>query len=412
MTLRLILGICILFLAFSIALFLPSYNSFVSLWGVFIIGVFTIISLLNSAILALMQSYMKIEFSLLSVILWKILTLLWVFFVVFVLFPINTAPDFSLGLIGIFLAGLIGILFTTFLNFLYARKKIIDFWFWYDREYMHYIFKLSLPYGIALFLGVVYFKVDIILLSLLEETSYANTSIALYALPMKIVEVLMVLGWFYLNSILPSLTSTYKENNMKDFQKLVRVSFSILFAFGVCIFSFWNLFSTHIIHIISTEQYIQNTFHSYTSVDVFGIVLAVLLFHFLSLVFIYILIALKKQSQLLYINIIVTLFNIIGNIIVIPYYSFLWAWFITVLSQILLMILWYIVVRKYIKISLDMFFIFCVIVLWGVGYIWGKILLNNYSIWYVWDVFIFWGIWGILYSGFIFLIMKKTNLLR
>jgi hypothetical protein len=44
-----------------------------------------------------------------------------------------------------------------------------------------------------LFLSVVYFKVDVVLLSLFEEKSISNTSIALYSLPMKIVEVLMVL---------------------------------------------------------------------------------------------------------------------------------------------------------------------------------------------------------------------------
>jgi len=45
-----------------------------------------------------------------------------------------------------------------------------------------------------LFLSVVYFKVDVILLSLLEAPQQADISIALYGLPMKIVEVLMVLG--------------------------------------------------------------------------------------------------------------------------------------------------------------------------------------------------------------------------
>jgi O-antigen/teichoic acid export membrane protein len=82
---------------------------------------------------------------------------------------------------------------NTFLNFFYA-KHFFKFKFLWDTEYIKHIIKISLPYGFALFLSVVYFKIDIILLSLLEPKESADASIAFYSLPMKIVEVLMVLG--------------------------------------------------------------------------------------------------------------------------------------------------------------------------------------------------------------------------
>lgn len=78
------------------------------------------------------------------------------------------------------------------MNYVYA-KRIIPIKFLFEKEYIKHIFKISLPYGLALFLSVVYFKIDIILLSLLEVPEKANISIALYGLPMKIIEVLMVL---------------------------------------------------------------------------------------------------------------------------------------------------------------------------------------------------------------------------
>ena len=65
------------------------------------------------------------------------------------------------------LVGVIVVIFNTWLNFWYARK-IVKFGFDYDWEYIKHIFKISLPYGIALFLSIVYFKVDIILLSVIE----------------------------------------------------------------------------------------------------------------------------------------------------------------------------------------------------------------------------------------------------
>jgi len=78
------------------------------------------------------------------------------------------------------------------MNLYYARKiaKISFLWDW---DFMKKMFFQSLPYGIALFLSVVYFKIDIIFLSFLLPQEIANYSIAMYSLPMKIIEVLMVL---------------------------------------------------------------------------------------------------------------------------------------------------------------------------------------------------------------------------
>jgi heme O synthase-like polyprenyltransferase len=140
-----------------------------------------------------MQAYMKMEFSFVSVVLGKILNIGLVSYIVFVVFPTSGSVDYGVSLLYIFAAGLLGIALTTVMNYVYASKYVHPIGLGFDREYMTHIFRISLPYGIALFLGVVYFKVDVVLLSLLEPQQEADISIALYSLPMKIVEVLMVL---------------------------------------------------------------------------------------------------------------------------------------------------------------------------------------------------------------------------
>jgi O-antigen/teichoic acid export membrane protein len=77
-----------------------------------------------------------------------------------------------------------------------------------------------------------------------------------------------------------------------------------------------------VIRIIATPEYLNPVNSIYSSLDAFRIVLAVLMFYFVSLSFIYMLIASEKQGILLWINSGVTAVNIIGNIILIPYYSF------------------------------------------------------------------------------------------
>ncbi len=341
MSLRLILGVLIIFLSIFIAFFLPGYSSELMLISILIVSIFTIFSLLNSSVLSLMQAFMKIEFSLFSVVFWKIVTFLWILLVVFILFPYSQTQNFEMAFIWILLSGLVWVIINYILNLYYANK-ITKIKFLFDFEYMKYLFKTSLPFWIALFLSVVYFKVDIIILSLLEPPSQADTSIALYSLPMKIIEVLMVIWGFFLNSILPSLSTYFKEQNIAWMKLLLQNSFRFLFSFSLFIIIAGFIFWEHILTVISTPDYMNHNLYQYTSLDVLLVVLLVLWFYFISSLFNYIFIASKNESILLKINIFITLFNIIWNIIFIPKYSFMWAAYVTLTSQILLFLFgWY-----------------------------------------------------------------------
>ena len=377
LTLRTIMWLGIWIGACAIAFMLPSYNDTLTLIAIFIIGAFTLVSLINSSILALMQSQMKMEFSLISVVSGKILNILLVSIFLIIIF--TDASQHSLSFISVFVAAFLWVSLNTVMNYFYARK-IVPIRYRFDSQYIKHIFKISLPYGIALFLSVVYFKIDIILLSLIESPEKADISIALYSLPMKIVEVLMVLGGFYLNSLLPTLTEKFKQNNTKDISHILGISLKILISFWILIFLMWSLFSKELISVIATPEYLNPSWHIYSSAGVLSIVVWVLLFHFISLAFIYMLIASEKQSLLVWINLWVTLVNIVWNLVLIPHYSFYWAAFVTLLSQIILMwITWYVVLRK-IPVSLKILghILFSMIFAWCI-FVLSSYLLSSFS---------------------------------
>ena len=408
MTLRFILWVTILFLALGIAFMLPGYNSVLALSGIFIVSVFTIVSLLNSSFLALMQSYMKIEFSLVSSIVWKLLNISVIAAIIFFFFPKSWLQTFDTSFLYILFAWFLGISLTTGMNFFYA-KKIAPISFEFDLDYIKHIIKISLPYGLALFLSVVYFKIDIILLSILEPQDKADISIALYSLPMKVVEVLMVIWWFYLNSLLPSLTNLFKEWEHRKLTEILDISFKFLFSFAMIIFVIGSLFRKYTVEIIANDSYL-NPEHLFSSADVFPVVLWVLIFYFISLIFTYTLIASHNQSRLLKINLIVAVFNIIWNIIMIPKFSFVWAWIVTVLSQLLLMILGYIYTRNIVKFYFDWVFIMRIISLWIITYILGIFLLLNLSIGLYLDVLLYGGLLFSLYTCILLTFYKKEIL--
>lgn len=356
LTLRTILWLIIFIFAIWIAFFLDGYNSQLALLWITIACFFTMFQLWNSSILTLMQAHMKMEFSLVSTILWKLANFLCILWIVFLLFPEVNNGNYFYPFLCIMLSGLLWTICMTALNFRYA-KKIGKISFLFDRQYILKIFKMSLPYGIALFLSVVYFKIDVILLSIMEPKEIANRSVALYSLPMKIVEVIMVIGGFYLNAMLPKISQDFKNNDLTSANKLINFSFKVMYAGSLLMVCLGILFREHIIAIISKPEYLDTSlaFHSW---DAAIVVFGVILFHFVSLVFIYTLIASNQQSKLLRINLIVTLINIIWNIILIPYLSFMWAWIVTIISQLVLMILWYFYTRQTVSVSIGLWFIF------------------------------------------------------
>jgi len=407
MTLRLILWIIILVFSTLLAFFLPGYNSLLAILSIIIASLFTILQLLNSSILALMQANMKIEFSAISLIIAKIVNVLLIAFIAYFLYPkefIQNSQYFSPFLF-IISAWVISVFVNTILNYFYA-KKITPIKFEFDYEYIKHLFKISLPYWVALFLSVVYFKVDIILLSLIEWPELWDLSIALYSLPMKIVEVLMVIWWFYMTSLLPSLSAGFKEKDEKKLINLTDISFKILFAFASLLFVWGVLFRDYIIRIIANENYITTT-HIYNSSDAFLIVFFVILFYFLSLVFIYVLVAAEKQSKLLKINIFITVFNIVWNIFLIPKYSFMGAWVTTLLSQILLFSFWYYHTKKLINFKLPIFFIIRVIFSSIIFFLFWYYIITNFSIWLYFDFVVYSFIISFIFGLYYFFEFKK-----
>ncbi len=408
MSLRLFFWILIIFLSIIIASFIPGYNSSIILLSIFIVWGFSVVSLLNSSVLSLMQSFMKIEFSLFSSTIWKLANLFLIFWVIFILFPKNETFNFDLAFILIIISWFIWVLLNFLLNLYYANK-FVKIRFLFNFNYIKKIFLLSIPNWIAIFLSTIYFKVDIIILSIIENINKADISIALYSLPMKIVEVLMVIWLFFLNSILPSLSKSFDEKDVNKSQNILQNSFRFLFSFWIFIAIMFIIFWKNIISILATPNYLDNTLHTYTSYDVLKITALVLLFSFLSSLFNYIFISSKKEKVLVYINLTITFVNIIWNFLLIPKYSFYWSAIITLISQIMLFLILFYYSRKIIKFKIDYLYIILVSafsITWL--FLWDYIL-NNFSIWKYLNLFIYWSLFS-LYFGVIFFVLNKKIL--
>ena len=344
LSLRTLSGILIIFLSLSIAPFLTGYDSPMALIGIAIVSLFTLMGLINSSLMSYLQATLHTEFSLVANTCGKLLTFGMILMFAVVLFPRSTTPDIEVFTL-VMTWGLAGNILMTGLTWWYASRWQPIRFAW-DSEYIRHILRISLPYWLALFLWVISFKVDIILLSLMEDPAIADTSIALYALPMKIVEVGMMYGTIFLNSLLPVLTTAIERKDNEKVTKLTRHAFMLLFAGGIAASGFLALFAPWVITLISTPEFVTQTVMGYGSVDALRIVGWIFLVYFVSSLYTYILIARGKQKRMMYINAGIAILNIVGNIVFIPMYSFIGSAWVTLITQILLLILTYIAVQR------------------------------------------------------------------
>lgn len=417
MTIRMSLGLMIIFLSVSIAYFLPWYNSKMALWWIFITSFFVFLGLINSAIISFLQAYLKTEYTFISNTAGKLANFWFILLVVFILFPKNQIINNSTlqfqSFLLIMFAWVFGNIIMTWLIYNYARK-IQKIWFSFDYQYIRNLVKTSIPYWLALFLNVIYFKIDIIILSILEPKNIVDKNIALYSVPMKIVEVGMLFWGLFLQSMLPLFTQAIKNKNKEEMAWLVSKSYKLLLTFGIAIIGISLVNWYEILRLVATPEYLDHSIYKYNSLDSFRITVFVFLFCFISSIFTYILIANNEQSRLLKLNIYLTIINIVLNLILIPKYSFIGSSVATLISEIVMLTNTYIASRHIYKFDFKPFFTIFILLLasiWWIITFFVRWFLYSYNLSYITVLILCSGIFGLIYFGWVWWIFYKEKII-
>ena len=420
LTIRMSLWLLIILFSVWVAFFLPGYNTKLALVAIFIASIFTLFGLLDSAIRSLLQAYLKTEFSFISTTVWRIVNFVTILLIAFIIFPesaIQSNPDLRFwAFVAVMISGLIWNIVMTAMIYNYS-KKVEKISLHFDWDYIKHLFKISLPYGIALFLNVIYFKVDIVLLSVLEPRAIADRDIALYGVPMKIVEVGMMFGTLFLNSMLPLFTESIKKKEKEKLLDLIGKAYKSLAFLGIWIVAYLFAHGKEVITLISTSDYLNESL-KYNSLDAYNIVIFIFFAYFISSIFTYLLIANNEQSKLLKVNLIITTFNLIGNIIFIPYFSFFGSAIITLISQFLLLGFTYYYTHKLAKFNFLPKFSLIAVLIWILAWSASFLFLQNVHLPIIIEVAIsscifgviyLWLFFGLLGRGFLEIILKKMK---
>lgn len=298
--------------------------------GVLLLALYPIFNLLYSIYDIYFQSRLQMSQVAIAEIITKITTIVIIYLSVI----------WNLGFYAILSTIAIGSLVNLIIKYLLSRNKI-RLKFEYDKEIISWIFKLSLPLGIVFIVNNFYFKVDTLILFYFKGAA----DVGIYSVAYKVLETTTFVAAFLAYSLKPLLSVSVFNDKDRAANAVSRgITFLLYSAFAIAIACI--PFSREIIIFFSNSEFLAGA-------PVLIILSFAIIFIYVNILFGEIMIARDMRKYLIWVSIIVLLFNLITNIIFIPKYSYIAAAYTTLISEMLLLVFGYIAAKKTIPLKID-----------------------------------------------------------
>jgi O-antigen/teichoic acid export membrane protein len=249
---------------------------------------------------------------------------------------IITAVKLNLGFIAIILS-VLGSMILNFAIVVFLARKYVLLSLQFDFAYWKKFLIESIPLGFMSLIVFVYFKIDTILLSILQNSE----AVGIYNAAYKVLENITFFPAMIMGLIFPLLS----RNIFTDKEEFSRIANETLKVFVILIVPLvvGTLFlADGVIHLIGGDAFAA-------SGNILRILIFALVFIFFSSLFNSILISSNHQKKLLLPLTLFALFNLVFNRIFIPTNSYTAAAIISVLTEFLVAVAGFFLVSKYVK---------------------------------------------------------------
>lgn len=263
---------------------------------------------LNNTAAAIFQKNTSYEFVMLGSFAGSIITLIFIWL----------ALLFTHSLFVILFGFVIGAMAESIIAFFLTKEKKV--FVPLDIQFIKELLQESLPIALMLFCNLLYFRIDMIILSLLKPSG----DVAIYDFAYKFFDFLIALPLFLSNSLYPSLLE--EKNNQSRILRHMLLFFIVSLPIAVIA---W--LGSPLIDIVKHDFY--------PSIFVFRILVISLPLFFITSIVQWILIARKQQMFLLWVYAISLVINIIGNLAFIPHYSYIASAVLTVFGELFVAII-------------------------------------------------------------------------
>ena len=215
-------------------------------------------------------------------------------------------------------------IFDVLFSFLICIKKFVNPGMEVDLDFWKNSIKIALPLGMASIFGLIYIKIDIVMLSIMKGdavvgwyTAAYNLTFSLHAIPDLFMNALLPLMAIYFVSARTSLKAVYEK------------SFRYLFMLGLPLATGTTLFADKIINFFYGQQFTNSSI-------ALQILAWDILLIFLYRCIYYSLISIGKQNQIMKVTGICALVNISLNFVLIPSFSYVGAGIATIITELIL----------------------------------------------------------------------------
>lgn len=342
LSIRTTLAVLALGLGVLVAIAVPAYGGTQIPFGVFIVSIATVLTLVSGTMSSVLQFYLRMQLASVALMIGKAITVGYILLTILYIFPRNPQS----GFLHLLFAWILGGLFTIFMTYR-ASSKLINIKFQFDFIFWKDVLIKALPYGAALVLGTIYFRMGTIVLSMFklqEDTGY-------FGVPLRFLEILQIIPHYFMNSVLPVLTMSIKNNNNPA--KIMKYSLNALVSFAIPTLVGGFILAWPIIAAVSSPDFL--TKRAADGSFIFGsdfalkILLVGITFTYLHVGLNYALVALGRQIELLWINGVTVIINITLNLLLVPRFGFIGAAVSAAVSEFIMLICMAFRTRYYIR---------------------------------------------------------------
>ncbi len=197
------------------------------------------------------------------------------------------------------------------------------------------LLKRCLPYGLSVILSSLYFRIDVLLLSILSDPA----ELGVYAVAMRIIDNAGMVPVLFVNTLLPALSMEISRNNRSAARTLLTKSWLLLLAAAIAVIALVVVLAEPLTLLLASSDYLSGGAREYGTDVAIRLSIGAIAFTFLNRLFVLSSVALHSETRVLWVNAIGVLVNLVTNLIFIPTYGMRAAALTTVASAGLVLLL-------------------------------------------------------------------------
>ncbi|MDO8617767.1 MAG: flippase [Candidatus Uhrbacteria bacterium] len=204
----------------------------------------------------------------------------------------------------------------------FTTRKFANFrWNW-DPTFWKSALHRSWPVGVTIAFGLIYFKADTLILSLMRS----QAEVGIYGAAYRVLEILITVPFMFAGILLPILAKAWVTKNQTYFSLLIARAIDVMMIFVIPLMVGTWILGTKVMMAVAGKDFAL-------SGDVMKILVIAVAVIYLNTIFSHAVIALNVQRKMIPIYIVVALVTLVGYALFIPTYGLWAAAWLTVFSE-------------------------------------------------------------------------------